>query len=227
MRVRHPKSSSESPAPSGYDECLQESERIFDQVAIDLKNGPGMADQRQSFNAEASQLRWFLLPSEARNLFLSNDRRPAATKVPFEPRRYSTEPGRYQLRNYSTISHLTETVETVEFVGNASAISDEPEVQKVDEEEDPEDCDWDSDSENITACINLYDEEDVPDCDASRLPEVVAPVELWKSPVRSNMKPTLEALIRYKMIADGDRVLVCVSGGKDSLSLLHTLHQYQ
>ena len=29
------------------------------------------------------------------------------------------------------------------------------------------------------------------------------------------------------MIQDGDRVLVCISGGKDSLSLLHTLKQYQ
>ena len=29
------------------------------------------------------------------------------------------------------------------------------------------------------------------------------------------------------MLKDGDRVLVCLSGGKDSLSLLHTLQQYQ
>ena len=29
------------------------------------------------------------------------------------------------------------------------------------------------------------------------------------------------------MIQSGDRVLVCLSGGKDSLSLLHCMHAYQ
>ena len=29
------------------------------------------------------------------------------------------------------------------------------------------------------------------------------------------------------MLQAGDKVLVCLSGGKDSLSLLHALHQYQ
>ena len=36
-----------------------------------------------------------------------------------------------------------------------------------------------------------------------------------------------QALEEYDMIRDGDRVMVCLSGGKDSLSLLHTLRQYQ
>ncbi|XP_074620328.1 uncharacterized protein LOC141879105 isoform X3 [Acropora palmata] len=46
-------------------------------------------------------------------------------------------------------------------------------------------------------------------------------------PPKSIFKPTTQAIEEYEMICDGDRVLVCLSGGKDSLSLLHTLHQFQ
>ncbi|XP_048589308.1 uncharacterized protein LOC5522122 [Nematostella vectensis] len=47
------------------------------------------------------------------------------------------------------------------------------------------------------------------------------------NPPKAIFKPTVQAIEEYSMINDGDRVLVCLSGGKDSLSLLHTLHQYQ
>ncbi|XP_063236330.1 uncharacterized protein LOC134538770 isoform X2 [Bacillus rossius redtenbacheri] len=49
----------------------------------------------------------------------------------------------------------------------------------------------------------------------------------WHCPPKAIWKPAVEALQEFDMIRDGDRVLVCLSGGKDSLSLLHTLHQYQ
>ncbi|CAN8006412.1 unnamed protein product [Ixodes hexagonus] len=49
----------------------------------------------------------------------------------------------------------------------------------------------------------------------------------WHSPPKQIFKPFLRAVNEFDMIADGDRVLVCLSGGKDSLSLLHTLRQFQ
>ncbi|KAF2344788.1 hypothetical protein FHG87_024456, partial [Trinorchestia longiramus] len=49
----------------------------------------------------------------------------------------------------------------------------------------------------------------------------------WHSPPKHLFNPMVEAMEQFKMIRDGDRVLLCLSGGKDSLSLLHLLHQYQ
>ncbi|MCL4145274.1 UNVERIFIED_CONTAM: hypothetical protein GTU68_045856, partial [Idotea baltica] len=49
----------------------------------------------------------------------------------------------------------------------------------------------------------------------------------WAVPPKSIFNPTLEALQTFNMIRPDDKVLVCLSGGKDSLSLLHTLRQYQ
>lgn len=41
------------------------------------------------------------------------------------------------------------------------------------------------------------------------------------------MNPMTKAIREFEMIRAGDRVLICVSGGKDSLTLLHALRQYQ
>ena len=46
-------------------------------------------------------------------------------------------------------------------------------------------------------------------------------------PPKNLLAPTLKALSQFDMIHDGDRLLIGVSGGKDSLSLLHVMKQVQ
>jgi len=60
----------------------------------------------------------------------------------------------------------------------------------------------------------------------TEMPKLKANTAKWKSPPKQIFKLFLEAVTEFEMIKDGDKVLVGVSGGKDSLSLLHTLKQY-
>ena len=58
-------------------------------------------------------------------------------------------------------------------------------------------------------------------------PELDLPATKWKVPSKEIFKPFIEAMNEFSMIGNGDKVLVCLSGGKDSLSLLHSIRQYQ
>jgi tRNA 2-thiocytidine biosynthesis protein TtcA len=46
-------------------------------------------------------------------------------------------------------------------------------------------------------------------------------------PPKSLLRPVGRAIADYRMIEEGDRILLGLSGGKDSLSLLHILHHLQ
>lgn len=223
MRVRHPKSVDAPDPPANYEECLKVGEEIFERAMRD-KSSPTLPDQSQSFNEEATKLRWFLLPSEAQDII----RGSTFTKVeaPFSPLQYNTIIQDLHPQHYSTIPNC----------GCPNRVySKDPVIEnKIDEHQDTKDLTVDVSSVNghdadveqeIVCTIDLSDEENqVPAAKALR--KIDSSKGLWKSPGKNIMRPTLEALLRYKMISNGDRVLVCVSGGKDSLTLLHTLYQY-
>lgn len=52
-------------------------------------------------------------------------------------------------------------------------------------------------------------------------------MKIFATPPKSLLRPVGRAIADFDMIREGDRVMVGVSGGKDSLSLLHILHDLQ
>lgn len=50
---------------------------------------------------------------------------------------------------------------------------------------------------------------------------------MYIEPPKKILRPTGKALVEFSMIRPRDRILVAVSGGKDSLSLLHALHHFK
>ncbi|KZS11051.1 putative Cytoplasmic tRNA 2-thiolation protein 1 [Daphnia magna] len=223
MHVRRPKDPYAPSAPTDYDDCLRKGEEIFERAP----KGTSIIiipDQRQSFNAEAAELRWFLLPSEAKNL-LDGVAFPKF-EAPFTPRQYASDIQEYSLQHYSTIPAR----------GSWPKLSikenkpmQENSVGEKNGVEDPDCKNYLSDSGTfLSGVLVSNDEDEESGIFVTKSVRKSFPSErLWMSPTKKILKPTCEALLRYKMINNGDRVLICVSGGKDSLSLLHTLRQFQ
>ena len=59
---------------------------------------------------------------------------------------------------------------------------------------------------------------------SSKPPELIVK---WKKPPAKLMKRVMQAVAEWDMIREGDRLLLGLSGGKDSLTLLHALHEVQ
>lgn len=227
MHVRRPKDSDSPNAPTDYDDCLRKGEDIFER-APKATSTIIIPDQRQSFSAEASELRWFLLPSEVKYLF--DGLTLPKVETPFTPRQYASDVQEYGLQHYSTIPTRREwpkvSMEESKPVQENSVAEKDDDMDLV---QCNDDRDYLSDSGNFLGNVLVMNDDD----EESGMLAIKSvrknnpSARLWMPPTRNIMKPTSEALLRYKMIKNGDRVLVCVSGGKDSLSLLHTLRQFQ
>ncbi|XP_077518736.1 uncharacterized protein LOC144128846 [Amblyomma americanum] len=160
----------------GFDTTWQDvlnEAKIFYEDAEKAAHRAQLADQTLMFDTEAAELRWFLLPSEAKQLLEG-----ACIQFKDPP-----------------------------FVPNRPA--------------------WQRQLETKTK------QKCSPQCvvaSKTTCPQIKAPNPQqfrWHAPPKNIFKPFLKAVNEFNMIADGDRILVCLSGGKDSLSLLHSLRQFQ
>ena len=54
--------------------------------------------------------------------------------------------------------------------------------------------------------------------------DVVPSAWQFAEPPKALFKKTLQAVLEHEMIQDGDKIMLGVSGGKDSLTMVHVLH---
>ena len=139
------------------------------------------------------------------------------------------------------------TVNGFKNVINVTTNGVEEETEINFDEEEESNCDKESDLVTIVENIKLElnnnptngaEKEETDSCDTGvcvipggkrtvEAPSLPANTAKWRPPSKDIFKPFLEAVTEFSMIKDGDRMLVCLSGGKDSLSLLHCVKQYQ
>ena len=135
------------------------------------------------------------------------------------------------------------TINGYKNVISVTADDEKSELHFEEEEEEETDCDKKTDlikdvMENMKTQLTIkVPEEESSDCQSGLcvIPGGVRPHPVpavtstakWRTPSKEVFKPFLEAVAEFSMVKDGDRLLVCLSGGKDSLSLLHCVKQYQ
>ena len=159
-----------------------------------------LGDQSLFLSHDSQKLLWFLLPSEAEQNLVGVS---SSRLRPFTPKSYENkEDAQKKLcleeQNSQSPGLLTSSVDI--------PFSREHDFESSFDKE---------------AVLEANELESVNQNDVT-----VANVKFCHPP-KAIFKPTAEAIQEFGMIEDGDRVLVCLSGGKDSLSLLHTLKQFQ
>ncbi|RDD47477.1 tRNA 2-thiocytidine biosynthesis protein TtcA [Trichoplax sp. H2] len=180
---------------------------------------PSISDQTLILGGHGESLRWFMYPCEAQQILLGKDLNMERTFIPpFIPRHYG-EDGVVVLQDHACVINKCSS----KISGNKT---NGYENQSL------------SDSTPCTLDKNISNECDAKSGIGFQASEpkskiLVSQCKQYNFKVRFHVPPkkiiklTIEAVQDFNMIAQNDKILVCISGGKDSLSLLHTLKQYQ
>ncbi|CAJ0598509.1 unnamed protein product [Cylicocyclus nassatus] len=234
------------------EKSIEEAERLADE-SLEAVEKTVVPDGRFAIDERHAHLRWFVLPIEVteRAMGISVD----YPNPPFVPRKYSkvvaemtgeigtelqtscneqingdsiaangvTEPEIYEDTEDSEekmSKHCEDSCDPCSSGDVAQCSLDSAErgnerMGDLGTDEDPEEV---KDSDDWDRRVIVRKRELVPEEEA-KLP--------WHAPPLDMYKRVTEAIHGLGMIKEGDKILVCLSGGKDSLSLLHILHFYQ
>ncbi|XP_037087673.1 uncharacterized protein LOC119108199 [Pollicipes pollicipes] len=243
-RMEYRQRSAHPPAPE-LRACAARARALIDSAK---KNCPRQVpDHSAMFDAAATELRWFLLPNEARLMLHGT---AMTMRPPFKPRVYSGQ-GRMALGRRRAMSESRDPPgpQPLQYAGSLDRDRGRPARAPPAAASSPIDtptrpphmkqramsvsCGTDrrlSDTRFLAQELHnlFFSGAASPPSPAHRAPAKAQPTgPQWHAPPRAIFKKTAEAIEEFSMLRPDDRVLVCLSGGKDSLSLLHVLRQYQ
>jgi len=195
-----------------YTTYLEEAEKEANEAVERFRKHANIAEQKHLLPPEAEELRWFLYPSEAlAEINCKEDEKiDELSKSPYQPiSTYKRE--KIPVKGIQdTFQGIQDTFQGIQdtFQGIQDNQQDEFVPMKVEQA-------WKDES------LEEFEPELV------KVPKFNRKT-LWpKVPHKQILKPVVKAVKEFNMIQDGDRVLLGLSGGKDSLTMLHVLKALQ
>ncbi|GMT18629.1 hypothetical protein PFISCL1PPCAC_9926, partial [Pristionchus fissidentatus] len=209
-------------------DILKRAEEEAERSREAMKERSSVPDGRVALNGEAEALRWFVLPIE---VWERETKRVDVVypKCIIEPKKYREIEKKEEEKEEKT--PVVCPIETTSGEEMQCPLMDiyEAEQQGMDEGEDAvaapiveddgiEDTVEEGSHEEWNKRV-IVKRREMTRSEEAALAWVVPPLDLYKQ--------TTETIHALGLIKNGDKVLVCLSGGKDSLSLLHILRFYQ
>ena len=190
-----------------YKLCLSEAQNIYENPKKYLKSIPRENEMTLFKGTDVEALRWFLLPYEAYEFLQGNG---IKREAPFIIKNY--EQKQKKSKTTQNLQEQTKEEQTTQeeednTVANTGEQTGEPDSNFLDSFEfnDEDDDDGDDDVKPVSSKSGFK----------------------FHVPSKKIIRNGLNAIEVYDMIHHGDRIIACISGGKDSLSMLHLLKHFQ
>ncbi|KAK6745507.1 hypothetical protein RB195_011932 [Necator americanus] len=254
MVVAERKKNTADPVPS--DRLIAEGHRLADE-SLEMLERSVVPDGRSAIDERHAHLRWFVLPIEVaertREIPVNHPKVPFQPRFysnvfekeedDFKPDTETLLTDHVKITNGHADHELPEeqiSLENEELnfndhcepcelfnSGDCSILAETPQCI-LDQEDRERGGTDDTEADDELKCTKVIEDWDKRVIVRRR--ELLPSEEMklrWHKPPLEMYKRVTEAIHGLDMIKEDDKVLVCLSGGKDSLSLLHILHFYQ